>query len=117
MRETFMNRRSNMSSFASDTKGRLDSKSPDDFLEPRIETKNEENWPQVDPKSYRTMSFMDKKGAVIEEEEKQLEDDFSFLPPPQNKIYVDHAILEEQTGEDESSHLYNSNSYSSVQRG
>ena len=62
------------------------------------------------------MSFMDKKGAVIEEEEKQLEDAFSFLPPPQNKIYVDHAILEEQTGEDESSHLYNSNSYSSVQR-
>ena len=45
MRETFMNRRSNMSSFTSDGKVRLDSKSPDDFLEPRLETKNEENWP------------------------------------------------------------------------
>ena len=62
------------------------------------------------------MSFMDKKGVDVNEEENKLEEDFSFLPPPQNKIYVDHAILEEQTGEDESSQFYNSNTYSSVQR-
>ena len=57
---------------------------------------------------------MDKKGVNVNEEENKQEEDFNFLPPPQNKIYVDHAILEEQTGEDESSQLYNSNTYSSI---
>ena len=114
MRETIM-KRSNLGSMTSDSRFRQDSKGIDELLEPRLETKNEENWPQVNQvNSYRTMSFMDKKGVDVNEEENKQGEDFSFLPPPQNKIYVDHAILEEQTGEDESSQLYNSNTYSSV---
>ena len=46
MRETFM-KRSNLGSMTSDSRFRQDSKGIDELLEPRLETKNEENWPQV----------------------------------------------------------------------
>ena len=46
MRETIM-KRSNLGSMTSDSRFRQDSKSIDELLEPRLETKNEENWPQV----------------------------------------------------------------------
>ena len=46
MRETTM-RRSNLGSMNSESRFRQDSKGIDELLEPRLETKNEENWPQV----------------------------------------------------------------------
>ena len=72
------------------------------------ELNDDNNWPEAEKKPYRTMSFMDKKGGCENDEPAEQEDDFSFLPHPHNNLILDpgdpgNTILEEQTGEDESS--------------